>query len=242
MKINCLWLIAVLFLMMSFEPKAAQPVLNYDPSGSSQWFPYYIDDVDSPGILGELIPVMLQQANIKGVKSIFPPKRTIEALNNGDLDFDIVSPSWFTNKDVGEQFVLSKSLFLVTEHYVHLGTTHFNSADVKKEPIGTVRGYFYHNDDTLIRRDFGSEKELIIALQKGRINYAIIGDLPALYWAKTLGVNIALGQIHSAGLLHLRLRKDKTSLLPVINESIDVLMKSGEIQRKINKYSKLEVQ
>jgi hypothetical protein len=58
-----------------------------------------------------------------------------------------------------------------------------------------VRGYFYHNDDTLIRHDFGSEKELIIALHKGRINYAI-----------------------------------------------DVLMESGEIQRNIHKYSKLDTQ
>ena len=240
MKINYHGLIAVLLLMMPFEQKAGQAVLHYDPSGSSQWFPYYIVNDDNPGVLGELIPAILQQANIKGVQTIFPPKRTIEALNNGDIDFDIISPSWFPNKDVGAQFVLSKSLFVVKEHYVHLGSTQFNSADVKKESIGTVRGYYYHNDGKFSRRDFISEKKLIIALHKGRINYAIIGDLPALYWSKTLGVKIALGPIHSSGLLHIRLRKDKIALLPMINKAIDALMVSGEIQQKIYKYTKLK--
>jgi polar amino acid transport system substrate-binding protein len=87
-----------------------------------------------------------------------------------------------------------------------------------------------------------SEKELTIALDKGRINYAFVGDLPALYWAKTLGVKIELGPIHSSGLLHIRLRKEKIALLPKINAAIDALMSSGEIQRKIDKYTKLKTQ
>ena len=230
----------VFLMMCCFMVKANQASLRYDPSGSSNWLPYYINNAHNPGIVGELLPIILEHANIYGVEVTLPPKRTLQAIERGDLDFDIISPSWFADHDVGEQFVLSKPLFKVNEHYIYLPGTKFSHRNVAKQPIGTVRGYLYHNENQLIRQDHPSEKQLIIALQRKRVNYAICGDLPALYWSKKLGLTVELGPLHSSGFLHLRLRKEHQALLPQINSAIDWVKQQGLINSILDKYSPID--
>jgi len=217
----------------------AGETLKYDLSGSSNWIPYYIDGDKSSGILGELIPIILSKSGISGEQITLPPKRTNLALEAGLLDFDIVSPSWFENEYVSEQFVLSNAILPIKEYVVHLPKLSLSKTKLEHfndQRIGTVRGYIYHNDQHFKRVDFSSEKELVKALATKRVEYAIIGDLPARYWSSKLNVPIEMQVEHSSGTLHIRLHKKYHYLLPIINKSILQLKKEGEIDKIIGHY------
>ncbi len=227
-----------------FSMNSAATILKYNVNGSSSWVPYYIpEQVENSGILGELVPQILSMAEIKVEKHNFPPKRTNQALEKGLLDFDFVSPSWFPKGDMGELFIQSEPILNIQENIITLKQNKSQWADItmiEGEPIGTVRGYLYHDDDAFTRVDFGSEKQLIKALHKQRVQAAISGDLPALYWAKKLSMPIALASVHSRGVLVMRLRKEHSEMMPQINRAIAQLKTDGTIQALVDKYTKAE--
>ncbi|MEZ9234172.1 substrate-binding periplasmic protein [Shewanella sp. 10N.286.52.A9] len=235
----------LLSAVLLFHAKLHATTLKYNVNGSSSWVPYYItEDANNSGILGELVPQILATASIDIERHDFPPQRTNQALEKGLLDFDFVSPSWFADGDMGGQFVQSEPVLHIQENIITLKEnqeTWSNIAKIKGQPIGTVFGYLYHDDDIFTRVDFSSEKQLIKALHKNRVNAAISGDLPALYWAKKLNLPIALAAIHSKGVLVMRLRKEHQALMPQINAAILELKNDGTIQDLIDKYTKTEL-
>ncbi|WP_310734232.1 transporter substrate-binding domain-containing protein [Shewanella sp. SR44-3] len=239
------WCIFSLLTATPLAAKAAMPdaevILNYNVNASNSWYPYYIAQTpEAPGVLGEIIPKILALANIKSRKHNFPPKRTNQALEKGFLDFDVVSPSWFEEKQLADTFVASNPIMPIMENIVVLEKNQQRwqrLSQIKGRNIGTVRGYLYHDDNEFTRVDFKSERELILALHKGRIEAAISGDYPALYWAKELNLPISLAAVHSSGDLVIRLRKEHIALLPAINQAIQTLKDSGELQQIIDKYT-----
>lgn len=217
---------------------AADNSLKYNLSGSNNWVPYYIPNKATPGILGELIPMILAKADIQGIELKFPPKRTNQALEQGELDFDAVCSEWFPNQQVGPQFVLSKPLFTVNEYFVNLkGQT--PSSPIAGDDIGTVLGYYYFDEALYQRVDFKSEKELVLALKKKRLKRILIGDLTANYWAKYHDVALHFEELHTQGLLRIRLNKQKQHLLPRLNSAIDALRDSGQLDAIVQKYTSL---
>lgn len=237
MKLNTVLLFSLLLISRQVW---AETTLSYNVSGSSSWYPYYISETaDRPGILGELVPQIFARAGIKLKKKKLPPKRTNSALETGQLDFDVVSPSWFEHQDLGELFVQSEPLFPIKEHIIVLNenVAQWQSiSKIKNQQIGTVHGYLYHDDDQFMRIDFKSERELVMALKKQRVAAAISGDLTALYWAKELNIGIGLAALHSDGELVVRLRKEHEQLLPQINQAIAVLKDNGVIDAIVDKY------
>ena len=234
--------VCISVLLFSF-PTFAVTTLKYNVNGSSGWVPYYIPNgSDGSGILGELVPKILSMAQIDIEKHNFPPKRTNQALATGLLDFDFVSPSWFAGGDMGEAFIQSEPVLNIQENIITLEQNTAAWADIDKikgQSIGTIRGYLYHDADVFKRVDFASEKKLIMALHKNRVQAAISGDLPALYWAKQLNVPISLAAVHSKGVLVMRLRKEHHGLIPNINAAIVSLKKDGTIQQLVNKYTNM---
>ena len=216
----------------------AQETLKYDLSGSSNWVPYYLDNKKAPGIIGELIPLILTKADIKGQQITLPPKRTNLALQKGLLDFDITSPSWFANDQVDNAFILSLPIMPVRELVYVLDDqiAHERFNPNKNVIVGTVRGYFYHNDNKFTRDDFPSEKELVLALATNRIEYAIIGDLPAEYWASKFNIALKVNTEHSSGFLHVRLHKKYQHLIANINAAITELKDNGTIEKVVSSY------
>ena len=230
-------LLNVLFICLLSSAQAyTKESLRYNLAASESWYPYYIPNEDKPGILGELIPLILDKANIHGIELRFPPKRTIYAMENGLLDFDVVSPVWFPGGDAGEQFVFSHNLFGIEEYYASLDGTQLGPM-VYKEEVGTILGYYYFDDNTFTRIDFASEKELVLALHKNRVERILIGDLPAKYWANQLSVSIRLDQLHTKGELKIRLNKSKIHLLPLLNKAITELQQTGKIDILVSKYT-----
>ncbi|PIW59437.1 transporter substrate-binding domain-containing protein [Shewanella sp. CG12_big_fil_rev_8_21_14_0_65_47_15] len=231
----------VLFGLCLIHQHSFAVPLKYNITGSYSWYPYFIgDQPQAPGMITELIPMILSLANIEGEILSLPPKRTNNALETGLLDFDVVSPSWFEKQAFGPQFVQSAPIMQITEYVVTLpeNVKQYDSIDqIKGKAIGTVRGYLYHNDKEFIRVDFTSEQELIKALNKHRIDAIIVGNYPALYWSSKLGVPVGLAAIHSNGELVLRLRKEHAELLPAINQAITTLKANGKIDEIIKKYT-----
>ncbi|MFY8350591.1 substrate-binding periplasmic protein [Pseudoalteromonas sp. SSM20] len=231
-------IVLMLCSLVCFQLFADQNSLRYNSSGSSNWVPYYMQDKATPGILGELIPRILEQANIPGIEVKMPPKRTNQALIDGELDFDAVCAEWFPKQYVGPEFVLSKPLFTIKEYFVGL-TDKSKTAHLDHHNIGTVLGYYYYDDNTFNRVDFRSERELILALKKARVSRILIGDLTASYWAKKYDVDLQFQKLHTQGLLRIRLNKQKQHLLPRLNAAIDALYEQGVISNIVDKYTRL---
>ena len=215
--------------------------LSYNISGSNSWYPYFIaNNPEHPGIISEILPLLLKLAHIQGHILALPPKRTNQALETGLLDFDVVSPSWFENQDLGEAFIQSAPIMGINEYIITLPENAKNwqyIQAIKGQEVGTVRGYLYHDDNEFTRSDFTSEKELIKALHRKRIKLAISGNYPALYWSSQLNMPIALAAQHSSGNLVIRLRKQHQDLLPALDKAIAELKASGQIDAIINRYT-----
>lgn len=234
-------LVKGVLLLILFAPQSYAEQLKYNITGSYSWYPYFIaNQPDAPGIISELIPQILSLANIEGENLSLPPKRTNNALETGQLDFDVVSPSWFENQDFGPLFVKSDPIMPITEYVVTRpeNVESFKEiTGIKGKQIGTVRGYLYHDDKEFIRVDFTSEQELIKALDKHRITAIISGNYPALYWSNKLKIPVGLAAVHSDGVLVLRLRKEHAALLPALNHAIAQLKANGKVEQIIQKYT-----
>ncbi|KAF7788712.1 hypothetical protein PRUB_a1758 [Pseudoalteromonas rubra] len=205
--------------------------LKYSISGSGTFYPYFTNDPQHPGILPDLVTRILTQSALAGENIVLPAKRTNRYLESGKIDFDLISPAWLKASQLTDpQFVFSDAMLLIREYVVtRAATTPVNS--LAGRMVGTVRGYYYHDDDEFVRADFESERALLQALKKGRIDMAIIGDLPAQYWSAQDKVTLHFNQLHSQGTLHIRLRAEHAHLLPVLNRAIQTLRDTGQITR-----------
>ncbi|NOU52729.1 transporter substrate-binding domain-containing protein [Pseudoalteromonas sp. JBTF-M23] len=214
----------------------ANPQLTYSVSGSGNYYPYYTHDPKHPGILPEIVSTILTKASITGENLLLPAKRTVLYLEQGKIDFDLISPSWLNEQQRKDtRFVYSDAILSVDEYLV--STHQFDKPiTLNSKEVGTVRGYYYHDDSDFKRIDFNSEKELLQALHRGRIELAIIGDLPAIYWSQKLGVPIFFNTLHSQGNMHMRMQAKHRALLTRINKAINELHQQGQFQKIIQHY------
>lgn len=219
-------------------PSKSTSTLKYDPSGSSAWYPYYIENENFPGIIPEALEAIFLIANIEGQKKIFPPKRTNLALKTGEIDFDLVNVDWLPASEPLEHYVFSDGIIRIKEFVATLKDYQGPEIRSAVNNMGTVRGYYYHNEEEFNRVDFSSERELILALKLGRVGQVIIGDRPALFWAQQLEVSIQFTLMHSDGFLRMRLRKEFQPLLPRLNHAIKQINDSGKINEIVERYIK----
>ncbi|BBN82855.1 hypothetical protein PA25_28400 [Pseudoalteromonas sp. A25] len=216
----------------------ANTQLTYSVSGSGNYFPYYTHDPKKPGILPEVVRAILNEAQIEGKNLLLPAKRTNLYLEQGKIDFDLISPSWLNEQQRNDtRFVYSEPILSVNEYIVATQRLAKPISLTGKE-VGTVRGYYYHDDAHFTRIDFNSEKELLQALSRGRIEQAIMGDLPATYWSEKLNVPLFLNTLHSQGYMHIRLQAKLYALLPSINSAIKTLQSQNQFKKITQHYVK----
>lgn len=217
-----------------------QPLITYDVSGSEGWAPYYMRTRhgDEYGILPELMKLIFKRANMRAKSVNYPPKRTNAYIQQGILDIDLVNPEWIPDVEIRDSFIYSDGLFEIKEFY--MTNKGFDPAsqftEDEKPRVGMIRGYYYHNQDEYTRLDFPTEKALLEALKKSRVNIIICGDLPAQYWGKKLKAIPEYYKLHSQGLIKLRMRKELSYLLPEINDVIHQLKQEGQIEKLMKKY------
>jgi polar amino acid transport system substrate-binding protein len=237
--------IALIVCILMIQPLRAQESLRYNIYGSGEWVPY-VFDVDEqssarPGIVAEIIPLILNTAGIDGELIKLPPKRTNESLKFGKIvEMDVVSPAWFENgrPPFGQ---LSDSFMTITEYvaFSPKNSGKFKQLDdIYQEGllIGGVRGYYYFDSGKFMRVDFPSEKQLVRALIKDRVDAVIIGGPTLRYFASEFQHELILGPVHASGELSIRITDKKAHLLPVLNKAIEQVKKTGAIDAIHDKY------
>lgn len=221
----------------------SEPVLRYGMNAQGGWVPWDNTGIKArPGIFPELIPLILNTAKIAGEPVTFPTKRAIKALEDGLLDFDFVSPDWFSDGDIGEQFIASVPILTIKEYFITLPAqqAQFDTPEkVYGNVVGTIAGYYYFDDSQFIRMDFDAESRLVSGLHRQRFKVAILEEMTAWYWSGRLDLPVALSAVHTEGELVMRIRKEHLPLLAKINQAILLLQDSGEIEKLLMSYRAL---
>lgn len=234
-------LVALALYLVAFSTASEDAVLKYNLGTSGSSVPYEnAVDASRKGILVEILPLIMERAGIKTEKVMLSTKRAMVAFNTGKLDFDFFSPGWLPEGEPQGDFTFSHSILTVTEYFITLPEKQHLYADIERiygNPVGTISGYVYFNDKRFDRLDFDSESTLMQALGKKRIDVIIMEEAAARYWSAKHKVKIALGPIHTQGSLALRVHNRHKDKLSHINNAIDYLQETGQIQAILDKYA-----
>jgi ABC-type amino acid transport substrate-binding protein len=163
----------------------------------------------------------------------FPQKRAAKALIDGLVDFDFTCLEWFKDNDLGPEFVATESFFEITEYIISLKkNVHLfpNPESIFGNRVGTISGYLYFDDDKFTRTDFLNENRLILGLKNDRFKVIILERETAKYWAKINNTEIDFAALHTSGNLVMRLRKEHSALIPLLNQAIQTMKTSGKLQ------------
>ncbi len=185
----------------------------------------------------EVINIIMDDNNLHLVPVKLSNKGADTAMLVGDLDFDISNPEWFPDKKYLNDNYSFTIPFVEIEEHIFISDILLVNSSLENKIIGTIRGYNYHNEKEFNRLDFENEKELVLALRRGKIDYAIISKLPALYWANLFKVSLTTHSVHSGGHLHFRFPKNNEHLIPLFNKSINKFLNNGTIEEIIEKYT-----
>lgn len=235
------WLFFCVLSLLPITGNCTNTVLKYNlgTSGSSVPYENAVDEKRA-GILVEILPLIMQRAGIKTEKVMLSTKRAMIAFNTGKLDFDFFSQSWLPPDAPVGNFSFSDAILTVKEYFITLPENQEKYADVNViygNPVGTISGYVYFDEDQFERLDFDSESSLLLALGRKRIDVIIMEEASSRYWSSKYDIDIALGPIHTQGELALRVHNRHKDKLPRINEAIAHLKATGQIQAILKKYS-----
>ncbi len=235
-------LVKVLLLSLASSACIAKESLRYNLGTSGSSIPYEnaVDDL-RPGIMVELLPLIMDAAGLKTEKVMLSTKRAAQAFKNGALDFDFFSPEWVPPNEANDNFVFTDPIIDVTEYFITLPENvdrYRTRNQIRSDSIvGTVEGYVYFDANTFTPLAFQSESDLILALRNQRIEVAIMEEAVARYWSAKHGVEISFGAIHTKGSLSLRLHSRHKDKVGTLNNVIQKLSAEGKIQSVIDKYA-----
>jgi hypothetical protein len=217
----------------------AQQPLRYDVVGKTNWAPYFTQNEEHPGIIVEIIERALSEAGIP-LEPVQPGKYTTpNAIEQDEVDIDIISPSWFKDNKIPEEFIISARIIPIAEYIVYRPDDEYkwpNKEALYDRHVGVVRDYRYHDEQKYVRDEYDSEHDLLLALKHKKTNVAIVGELPLYYWSHSLDLDVKRGPLHSRGYLHIRIGKDNVYYLKLINKAIASMKQSGEIDRIFESY------
>ena len=90
------------------DTATADEILRYNLGTSGNSIPYEnAVDEDRAGILVEILPLIMNRADIKTEKVMLSTKRAMLAFKTGALDFDFFSPSWLSKDEPAGDFTFS---------------------------------------------------------------------------------------------------------------------------------------
>lgn len=239
-------LVKILLLSLASSACIAKESLRYNLGTSGSSIPYEnaVDDL-RPGIMVELLPLIMDAAGLKTEKVMLSTKRAAQAFKNGALDFDFFSPEWVPPNEENSNFVFTSPIIDVTEYFVTLPKNidrYRTRNQIRNDSIvGIIDGYVYFDADTFTPLAFQSESDLILALRNQRIEVAIMEEAVARYWSAKHGVHITFGAIHTKGSLALRLHSRHKDKVGRLNNVIQKLKAEGEIQSVIDKYGDFSI-
>lgn len=242
-RTNIFWIIVYLCLQvencLASDNKEA-PTLYFDLGEKGGWVPFRNAAKNGgTSVFTDLSKALEAHSGIQFKAVHFPPKRAAKALIDGIVDFDFTCLEWFKNNDPGPGFVATQPFFEITEHLITLNknTALFPTREsVFGKHVGTISGYFYFDDDKFIRTDSVNENQLMLGLKNDRHNVVILEKETAKYWAKLNATKIGFAALHTKGNLVIRIRKEKSALIPQLNQAIKALKSSGKLKAILDRH------
>ena len=236
-RINIFGLVVYLCLQATHSfalDKKDTPMLYFDLGEKGGWVPFRNAEKNGgTSVFTDLSKALEADSGIQFQTVNFPPKRAAKALIDGIVDFDFTCLEWFRGNDPGPDFVTTEPFFEISEYIITLkNNTHLfpSPESIFGKLVGTISGYLYFDDDKFTRTDFLNENRLILGLKNGRFKAVILEKETAKYWAKLNDTEIGFAALHTSGYLVMRLRKEHASLIPLLNQSIQTIKKSGKLQ------------
>lgn len=221
--------------------KIETPTLYFDQGEKGGWVPFRNEaKTGGASIFTELSKALGADSGIQFKTLHFPQKRAAKALKEGIVDFDFVCLEWFPNNDPGPGFIITEPLFEITQHLVtlHKNMPLFPTREsMFNKRVGTIAGYFYFDDKNFTRTDFLNENQLVSGLKNDRFKVIILEKETAKYWAKLNDTEIGFAALHTKGNLVIRLRKEKSALIPQLNQAIKTIKTSGKLKAILDSHN-----
>jgi hypothetical protein len=229
----------VVYLCLQATPcfasdKKESTTLYFDLGEKGGWVPFRNAEKNGgTSVFTDLSKALEADSGIQFQTVNFPQKRAGKALIDGLVDFDFTCLEWFKGNDPGPEFVATEPFFEITEYIISLKkNTHLfpTPESIFGSRVGTISGYLYFDDDKFTRTDFLNESRLILGLKNDRFKVIILERETAKYWAKINNTEIDFAALHTSGNLVMRLRKEHSALIPLLNQAIQRMKTSGKLQ------------
>ena len=219
-------------------PAAAEPYV----AGGAQWKPYAYEDKDGrlAGISIDIARRVMKLARLDVTFVSYPVNRLQSMLRKGEIDINYADSLIWNSPEEQRQYVFSKPYSTVKEHLYFLNDHPARGqtiAQLDHLTIGMVRGYNYWA--RLIRLETSKDDALIKLLQTRRVDaIALVDDIfDELVSSNALdpGQFVQGARLSEAPLVF-KLQPQYASWLPRINNAIDSLNKTGELERIRRQY------
>ncbi|WP_342116780.1 substrate-binding periplasmic protein [Pseudoduganella sp. OTU4001] len=198
------------------------------------------------GIYQELLDELSKITGHRFQIQYFPYARLAHEFNLGRIDIEPgVFPGWVRNQRVPGKF--SVPFGRVVDVLVFAPGKYFpisTPRDLSGRTLGLVRGYAYPDlrelfDSGVVHRaDAVSEAQLLVMLAAGRMDQILINKAVAQYNILTVPKyrEFVVGDVLGSFDVSIRVHPSKRTLLPLLDEAILAMKRSGAIARIYAKY------
>ncbi len=225
----------------------------------------FIDKVQAESIrvgFYDTAPMMIEESNTGVYHDIFeaieritgesfvikyyPYARSAYMFDENEIDIDPGSnPVWTKDLPIPGVFTISFTKIvdvIVFRPGKKIPVTH--PINLKGQTVGAVRGYFYpffeeyFANSIIDRYDGTNEIQILAMLAVSRFDQIIINREIAQYWMSQNPSyrQFEIGDVVGEDELMMRVHPNKKYLIPLLNEAIEQMMQSGEMQQIHSKY------
>ena len=219
-------------------------------AGGAQWKPYAYEDANGHllGVSVDIARRVMQMAHVDVTFITYPVNRLQAMLQKGEIDMNYADALIWNSPEDQRHYVFSKPYAVVNEHLYFLASHPARTQSIEQLnqlTIGMVRGYTYQALDPALathrlgRLETSQEDALIKLLGNGRVDaIAMVDDIfDALVTSNHLNPDLfRQGAKLSEAPLVFKLQPQYAQWLPPINQAIDTLRASGELERIRRQY------
>ncbi|HEH9400424.1 TPA: transporter substrate-binding domain-containing protein [Aeromonas sobria] len=209
-----------------------------------EWPPYISEALPNQGFLCQLVREAFAQSGLDVSFHFYPWAEAYRLTREGRY---VVTMPWFRSSEREQYFYFSASLGdFTTRLFMLAGSPQVNLGELKEQPVGVTRGYFY--GDGFAARQAGltlewsdSDEQSMGKLLAGRINYLVMDEQVAqtLFQQAISRHPPSLALTHVADPIwsqpgYLLMRKadpDARRLMLLFNAGLHKLERSGRVAR-----------
>lgn len=234
-------------IMMAFATGA---LYGEDLSAASDvWTPFFM--VSGKQFSGIGYDILMEVADRTGDEITIihvPNKRAQVMFDEGDIDISVIDSPLWNDPGKADSFVFTDELMTVREYIYFVSEQALlidDPADLAGRKVGIMDGYYYPPFEDLFDRGFvekvevGNESSLIRMLLLKRVDAIFMDTIAFGMTISQLGLDsdrFTRSLILSETALGIKIRAEKSYILPRFNRAISQMREDGSIERIIEKY------